>query len=572
MELFRPSSAESPHSKGEKDTPTPHQTLYDSEHGTTIEITQPGGLQRALKARHLSMIALGGALGSGLLVTTGASLAKGGPAALLISYCLIGCMVVLVLTAIGEIATWRPIDSGFTGYASAYVDPALGFVLGYCYWFKYLLVVPTQLTATALVLQYWVPRERVNPGVWIAVFLVVIVLINVFGVRFFGELEFWMSSIKVGVVLGVILLSLILACGGGPNHKATGFKYWSNPGAFNHFITTGGKGQFYATISVIVTATYAFLGTELICVTFGEASNPRKTIPRAVKLTFYRIIVFYIVTVFLLGMIVPYNSKLLATANGNVTSANSSPFVVAIQVAGIKVLPGILNGCILLFVFSAANSDLYVGSRTIYGLATEGYAPAFLRRTNRAGAPVYCVLACGIFACIGFLNVNTNSAIVFTYFTNMVTVFGMLAWLSLLVTHVFFVRARRAQGVLDSELRYKAPLGIWGSYFGIFSITILILIKNFSVFVHSDVAGGTYGSFDYKNFITGYLGIPVFIILYIGFKVVKKTKTKTPETIDLFTGKDIVDEEEKEWLEQERLQRENGHGPANWYRFIGWLF
>ncbi|RFU35445.1 hypothetical protein B7463_g863, partial [Scytalidium lignicola] len=527
------SSSDNFHLKGEKNLELSHQTLYDTEHGTTAEIPAQGGLHRTLKARHLSMIALGGALGSGLLVTTGASLAKGGPAGLLISYCLIGFMVVLVLTAIGEMATWRPIASGFTGYATAYVDPALGFVLGYCYWFKYLLVVPTQLTATALVLQYWVPRERVNPGVWIAVFLIVIVLINVFGVRFFGELEFWMSSIKVTVVLGVILLSLILACGGGPNHDVTGFKYWSNPGAFNHFITTGSTGQFYASISVIVSATYAFLGTELICVTFGEASNPRHTIPRAIKLTFYRIILFYIITVFLLGMIVPYNSKLLVTANSTVTSANSSPFVVAIQIAGIKALPGILNGCILLFVFSAANSDLYVGSRTIYGLAMEGYAPAFLRRTNKAGAPVYCVLVCGIFACIGFLNVSTNSAIVFTYFTNLVTVFGMLAWLSLLITHVFFVRARRAQGIPDSELRYKAPLG------------------------------GTYGSFDYKNFITGYLGIPVFVILYVGFKIIKKTETMKPATIDLFTGKQVVDDEEKEWLEKKRLEEESGHRPRD---------
>ncbi len=133
-----------------------------------------------------------------------------------------------------------------------------------------------------------------NPGVWIAVFLVVIVAINIFGVRLFGELEFWMSSIKVLVVVGVILLSLILACGGGPNHDASGFRYWHQPGAFNHFVTTGATGQFYATMSVIVSATFAFLGTELICVTFGEASNPRHTIPRAVKLTFYRIIIFYV--------------------------------------------------------------------------------------------------------------------------------------------------------------------------------------------------------------------------------------------------------------------------------------
>jgi len=209
-------------------------------------------------------------------------------------------------------------------------------------------------------------------------------------------------------------------------------------------------------------------------------------------------------------MVVPYNTQLLLLANSKSVSANASPFVVAIKLAGIKVLPGILNGCILLFVFSAATSDLYIGARTIYGLAVEGLAPAFLQRTNKSGVPVYCVLCCALFACIGFLNVSTGSAVVFTYFTNLVTVFGMLTWVSLLVTHTFFRRACRAQKVEGNNFRYKAPLGLWASYFGIFAITILILIKNFGVFVDSRVTGGKYGRFDYKNFITGYLGIPNF--------------------------------------------------------------
>jgi amino acid transporter len=133
-------------------------------------------------------------------------------------------------------ACWLPLSSGFTGYATRFVDPALGFCLGWNYWFKYIIVTPNNLTAASLVIQYWVPRDKVNPGVFITVFLVAIVLINYFGVRFFGEFEFYLSSIKVIVILGLILLSLILACGGGPNGQATGFTYWKNPGAFNEYI------------------------------------------------------------------------------------------------------------------------------------------------------------------------------------------------------------------------------------------------------------------------------------------------------------------------------------------------
>lgn len=134
-----------------------------------------------------------------------------------------------------QMAAWLPLPSGFTGYATRFVDPALGFCLGWNYWFKYIIVTPNNLTAASLIIQYWVSREKVNPGAFIAVFLVAIVVINYFGVKFFGEIEFWLSSVKVVVILGLILLSLILAAGGGP-HEATGFTYWNNPGAFKPYI------------------------------------------------------------------------------------------------------------------------------------------------------------------------------------------------------------------------------------------------------------------------------------------------------------------------------------------------
>jgi amino acid transporter len=212
------------------------------------------------------------------------------------------------------------------------------------------------LTASALVIQYWLPRDKVNPGVWIAIFLVIIVAVNFFGIRFFGEFEFWLSSIKVVVILGLILLSLVLACGGGPDHDPKGFRYWKDPGGFHEYIKAGAAGKFLAVWSTLTTAVFAYLGTELVGVTVGECQNPRKVIPRAIKLTFFRILLFYVVLIFLLRMIVPYNSKELLAAVGQETSAAASPFVVAIQISGIKALPAIFNACILIFTFSAANS------------------------------------------------------------------------------------------------------------------------------------------------------------------------------------------------------------------------
>ena len=189
-------------------------------------------LRRGLRARQVTMIALGGALGSGLLIGTGSALATAGPGSILISYTILGFIVWIVLCSLGEMAAWLPLESGFTGYATRFVDPALGFSLGYTYWFKYIITTPNQLTACSLVIQYWIDRDKVNPGVFIAVFLVVIIAINYLGIRFFGELEFWLSSAKVLTMVGLIILSLVLMLGGGPDHDRKGFRYWKDPGAF----------------------------------------------------------------------------------------------------------------------------------------------------------------------------------------------------------------------------------------------------------------------------------------------------------------------------------------------------
>ncbi|KAL2834114.1 amino acid permease/ SLC12A domain-containing protein [Aspergillus pseudoustus] len=552
-------------------TAAPNNPAYDvaaAEKGI-LEEPQQNELHRALKARHITMIAIGGAIGTGLIIGTGSALERAGPGSILISYAFMGFIVYLVMCGLGEMATWLPRSSGFTGYAVRFCDPALGFALGYTYWFKYIIVTPNQLTAGALVIQYWLPADKVNPGVWITVFLVLIVFINYFGVGFFGEFEFWLSSFKVVVIVGLILLSFILMLGGGPDHDRKGFRYWNDPGAFNHYIEDSAAGRFYAFWSTMVSATFAYLGTELVGVTVGEAQNPRKTIPRAIKLTFYRILFFYVISVLLVGTLVPYNSEELEEANDASTSSAASPFVLAISLAGIPVLPHILNACILLFVFSAANSDLYIATRTIFGLAKEGKAPKILSTTDRRGVPYVALALCSLIACIAYMNVSSSSKTVFKYFVDLVTIFGLLSWISLLVTHICFVKARVAQQVPKSELAYTAPLGVWGSYFALFWCIVVAFTKSFDVF--------TGGEFKYKTFITSYLGIPLYIILIFGYKFTMKSKRVLPHEADLYTDKDIIDREEAAYLAQQEAKkaaRGQNMGKAGWFykTFVSWLF
>ncbi|RGP69054.1 dicarboxylic amino acid permease [Fusarium sporotrichioides] len=555
--------------------PTKDVGLGQDQHIRGLETSAETSLHRGLKARHITMIAIGGAIGTGLIIGTGKALVQAGPGSVFICYTLVGFVVFLVMAALGEMAAWLPMSAGFTGYASRFCDPSLGFALGWTYWFKYIIVTPNQLTAAALVIQYWIDRDTVNPGVFIAIFLVIICVINYFGIKFFGELEFWLSSFKVVTIVGIILFSLILALGGGPDHDRKGFRYWSNPGAFRPYIMEGGAGKFLGFWSCMVNATFAYLGTELVGVTVAEAQNPRKTIPRAIKLTFYRILFFYCLSVLLVGMIVPYDSEELAFATKAKAGASASPFVVAGTIAGVQVIPHIINACILVFVFSASNSDLYIASRTLYGLASDGSAPAIFKKTNKDGVPIYALGMSASFCLLAFMNVSDDSTKVFGYFVNLTTIFGLLSWISILTTHIFWCRAKKAQGLANEALPYVAPFGMWGSVGALAMCILIALTKNYDVFTRDQDTGKIMGGEKYKTFITGYLGIPVYLILIFGHKFITKSRGIKSHEVDFYTGKDVIDREEEEFLAAQAARREReGPNRGGWFykTFVSWLF
>ncbi|GAA5934760.1 hypothetical protein JCM10213_007856 [Rhodosporidiobolus nylandii] len=494
-------------------------------------------LHRGLKARQISMIALGGAIGTGLVIGSGSGLAKGGPVGLLLAYIIMAFCCFSVMLSLGEMATFLPHKKGFSGYASRFVDPAMGFALGWNYLMKYLVVTPNNIVACTLVLSFW--TNAVPVGAWIAIFLVLCILLNLIGVRVFGEIEFWMSFLKVVTLTGLIILGLVIDLGGAPGHDRIGFRYWRDQ-PFSHYLEQTDTGVFLGVWSCFVTALFAFMGAELVGVTFGEAKNPRKTVPAAIKRTFFRLLFFYIGSVFVVGLIVKATDPDLLAATKKGTSAAASPFVLAIQRANIKALPDIINACILMFVLSAANSDLYVGTRTLYALAREGQAPAIFRRVNRFGTPYYCTAFCSAICCIAFLAVDSGSRVIFGYFVALVTVFGALTWMSILVSHLAMMRAMKAQGMSRDELPWKAPGQPYIAWAGLGITALVTLFKGFDSFVHK---------FNHKTFITHYLGIPIYIVLYLGWKFYHKTSFVKPQEVDLVSGRREYDEDEAAWEE-----------------------
>ncbi|KAF8077993.1 dicarbixylic amino acid permease [Lyophyllum atratum] len=495
---------------------------------TLLEPPIDDTLHRGLKARQISMIALGGAVGTGLIIGSGTALRRGGPLGLLLGYSFVGFICFLVMVALGEMASFLPHKKGFAGYASRFVDPALGFALGWNYLMKYLIVTPNNINAAGVVVQYW--TQRVPLPVWMAIFIVFIFVVNLLGVRVFGELEFWFSSIKVIALIGLLLMGIIIDLG---STDRIGFRYWKAP--------NGPMGQ-YLLDQVHDGPVAIFLGfwATLTNALFA-AENPRRNIPIAIRRTFFRILVFYVGGVFVIGLIVPRTDDTLFVATKSKTGAAASPFVVATTLVGIKVLNHVINGAILIFVMSAANSDLYIGSRTLYGLAVEGKAPRIFRRVNRMGVPYPSLIICTAFCALVFLNVSSSSAKVFTWFVNLVSTAGALTWMCIAFCHIRFMKALKAHGMSREDLPYKAPFQPWGSWFALVATGIITIFKGFDTFM----------PFKTDTFVTSYIGIPVFFVLWLGYKLIYRTRLIPLKEVDLVTGLRQIDEEEEKFLEMQ---------------------
>lgn len=366
--------------------------------------------------------------------------------------------------------------------------------------YSYAITIPTELTAAAIVISYWPSVQDVNPGAWIAIMLVAVWAVNLFGVGVWGEMEFWFSLIKIAAIVGLIILGIILDAGGGPNHDPIGFRYWRNPGPFNPITINGGAdsinnswGKFLSFWNVFVQAAYSYIGTEIVAVTFGEARNPRREVPKAIKRVFFRILFFYVLGIWVISVLVPYNSDQLLSASGSGT-ASASPFVIAIENAGINALPSIINAVLLIAAWSAGNSDLYAASRTLYALSLEGKAPRFIRKCTKSGVPIWATIITGLFGLLAFLNVRDGTtATVFNWLYNISSITGLIAWSVILLSYIRFYYGLKRAGIDRNTLPYKAPLQPYASIFGFIFVNLVLLFAGFTYFLE--------GNWDTSSFI-----------------------------------------------------------------------
>ncbi|KAH8647643.1 amino acid permease/ SLC12A domain-containing protein [Xylariales sp. PMI_506] len=503
----------------------PPQATWDDPDG---EFGQPGApqhhiqsdrLRRALTARQVQMIAIGGTIGTGLFLGSGKSLATGGPASVLIAYAIVGGIVYTTMLSLGEMAAFIPVAGSFCTFAGRFVDDAFGFAMTWNYWFNDAVSTASDLVALQLVFAFWTTNF---PGWAISlIFWVVLVLANIITVKAYGELEYWLSLLKVITIVVFIFMGIAVNCGGNVDHHYIGGENWHLPGA--PFV--GGIGGF---ASVFVTAAFAYGGTESIAITAGETKNPTRNMPRVVKNVFWRILLFYILSILLIGLDVPYNYPNLSS---KVTA--TSPFTIVFEMTGAKAAGSVINAVILTSVLSAGNHALFAGTRLMYTLAMEGHAPRVFGRLNRNQVPWVAVLSTAFIGGLCFGSSYIGAGELWTWLQNLVGVSNQLSWIAIGITSIRFRRALEVQGKthLLPFRNWTYPVGPWVCV--ILNI-VIVLVQGWNCFSPT---------FSAVDFVSYYIELPLMLVMYLGWKLVKRTRYVKLSEMDLDTDVHTADEE-----------------------------
>jgi len=528
-ETYEPGAAGFDNKYLEKDT-SAEQYAAPADNRYHFDQSDLDRVQRRLKQRHVQMIAIAGTIGTGLFLGSGSALQGAGPLGALLAYLLVGTVAYSSLCSIGEMTALAPISGTFPHFAARWVQPSFGAALGWNYFYAQAITIPVEITAATILITFWDDNHKHQAG-YTAVLCFLVSLINIFGVRYFGESEFVFSIIKLTLITGLIFCGLIIDLGGGPDHKRLGFTYWKHPGALTGpgLVKNKSTDHFLGWVAVLVQAGFSFQGMELVAIAASETENPRRNISKAVRRVFWRIVVFYILGVLITGMLVPYDDPDLLNGGG---TASQSPYVIAMRRAGIRTLPSIINAAIFTSAFSAGNSFLFCASRILYGLSIRGQAPRVFTYCTSNGLPIVSVLFCCCFSLLSFMNVSSGAAKVFNWFVNLSATAGFFTWFSINLTYLRFWRGHKVQGRDLTELAYNNPLQPGLAIWGVFWTAIFILVNGYKVFFKWNTA----------DFLTAYINIPIFFGLWIGWTIYMRQPFWRADEMDFVTGIPTIEE------------------------------
>ncbi|EAA0149496.1 gamma-aminobutyrate permease [Listeria monocytogenes] len=468
-----------------------------------------GEIRRDLKTRHLSMIAIGGSIGTGLFLASGNAIHTAGPGGALVAYIAIGIMVYFLMTSLGEMATYMPVSGSFSTYASRFVDPAFGFALGWNYWFNWAITLAVDISTAAIIVQFWLPNTPA--WLWSAIFLILIFGLNALSVKAYGESEYWFSIIKVATVIIFLIVGVLTIVGilGG---EVIGFSnFTAGDAPF--------KGGFFAILGTFLIAGFSFQGTEMVGIAAGESATPETSVPKAIKQVFWRILLFYIFAIFIIGMIIPYTNPNLLSAEA--TDVAISPFTLVFEKAGLAFAASVMNAVILTSVLSAGNSGLYASTRMLWAMARDKKAPKFLGKVNRRGIPMAALIVTTIVGAMTFITTLTeNGTVIYTWLLSASGLTGFIAWVGIAISHYRFRKAFIKQGHDLSELKYKAKFFPFGPILALILCILVIVGQDYAAFLKPEFTNPAW----WQKIGISYIGLPIFLVFWLSFKFTNKTK------------------------------------------------
>lgn len=510
--------------------PSAQPTKPSQDGGAVLQLVETetaasnGGLKRDITARQMFLMAAGGSIGAGLFVGSGQALRAGGPASLVLNFALCGFMVSMTMASLGEMATSYPVAGAFYDYTVRFVGRTAGFAMGWNFVFNWLIVLPFELTTIGAQLEYWNPALR--PWWFIIPFIVFLGLISAKGAKWFAELEHWLGLCKAVALMTFICFALALTTAGVASDPrgALGDRYWHRPGAF--------VNGFQGFLAVFRVAGMSYGGTEMLGLTAAECRRPHRVMPMAAKIVFFRLIVFYVGGLLMLGFVVPADNPDLSVVGHG---ARYSPFVLAANLANLPGLAHFFNAMIVTALISMANAAIFASSRALQALCSKGMGPSRLGELKK-GVPAYALAVAFALALLAFVTAAPGGAQIFDWLLSLSAMSNYMTWAAICYSHVRMRQAMAAQGWDEAQIIWRSPFGVWGSYVGLAVCGCGLAAQ---VVMAAWPLGGAY---DAGAVTRDVIGIPFMLLLVAGYaahrrwRCGERTLLVPLAEIDLATG------------------------------------
>lgn len=378
-------------------------------------------LSRRLETRHVNMIAIGGSIGTGIFLASGYTISIGGPGGALLAYVLMAMIVYFLMTSLAEMSAYKPSTGTFCEYSTLYVGKSFGLAMGYNYWLNWAITIAVNISAAALITSYWFPT--INSVIFSVLFFAAIFICNIVSVKWFGESEYFMSFVKVAVIIIFIVLGTITIF----KQPHFGAHNWTMGDAPFH-------NGLYGFMAVFLFAGFSFQGTELVGVASGETKDPAVTIPKSIKYIFWRLLLFYVLSILIITLLLPYNDPRLAYQDNLTTS----PYTLIFSYYFSTYAADIVNFVILVAVISAANASMYSATRVLWYLGRSGQAPKVFGKLNPYSVPVVALIASALIGSLVFVSSFIGSGVLFAYLVQISSLSGFIAWFGIALSHYQF--------------------------------------------------------------------------------------------------------------------------------------